>query len=110
MRHCAVLSRADELLVFWTRIGDEPERILLSRVAIGPDWLEWQADEPETVLEPELDWEGAGAPLRPSRQGWVDEPARELRDPAIYREANRTYLVYAVAGESGLAIAELRGL
>jgi hypothetical protein len=33
---------------------------------------------------------------------------RQLRDPAIFREDGRTYLIYSVAGESGLAIAELR--
>ena len=32
---------------------------------------------------------------------------RQLRDPAIFREDRKTYLLYSVAGESGLAIAEL---
>eukprot|EP01046_Picozoa_sp_COSAG06_P004632 COSAG06_NODE_196_length_20472_cov_49.724207_22_plen_71_part_00 len=31
MRHSAVLVRGGELLVFWTRVGDCPELILLSR-------------------------------------------------------------------------------
>ncbi len=31
----------------------------------------------------------------------------QLRDPAIYEEDGRVYLLYAVAGESGIAIAEL---
>jgi hypothetical protein len=31
-----------------------------------------------------------------------------LRDPAIYEENGRTFLLYAVAGESGIAIAEVR--
>jgi hypothetical protein len=31
----------------------------------------------------------------------------QLRDPAIFEEDGRTYLLYAVAGESGIAIAEL---
>ena len=30
-----------------------------------------------------------------------------LRDPAIFEEDGRVYLLYAVAGESGIAIAEL---
>jgi hypothetical protein len=30
-----------------------------------------------------------------------------LRDPAIFREDGCTYLLYAVAGERGIAIAEL---
>ena len=31
----------------------------------------------------------------------------QLRDPAIYEEDGGVYLLYAVAGESGIAIAEL---
>ena len=31
----------------------------------------------------------------------------QLRDPAIYVEDGRTYLFYAVAGESGIAIGEV---
>jgi hypothetical protein len=31
----------------------------------------------------------------------------KLRDPAIFVEAGRTYLLYSVAGESGIAIGEL---
>ena len=32
----------------------------------------------------------------------------ELRDPAIFRDGAKTYLLYSVAGESGIAIAELK--
>jgi len=31
----------------------------------------------------------------------------KLGDPGIFKESGRTYLVYSIAGESGLAIAEL---
>jgi hypothetical protein len=31
----------------------------------------------------------------------------QLRDPAIFRESGRTYLLYSVAGERGIAIAEM---
>jgi hypothetical protein len=31
----------------------------------------------------------------------------QLRDPAIHEEAGVTYLLYAVGGESGIAIARL---
>jgi len=31
----------------------------------------------------------------------------QLRDPAIFEENGRVYLLYAVAGESGIAIAEV---
>jgi hypothetical protein len=35
------------------------------------------------------------------------EPVCQLRDPAIFREGDRTYLLYTVAGERGIAMAEL---
>lgn len=37
----------------------------------------------------------------------MDERARQLRDPAVFQEARRRYLLYATAGESGIAIARL---
>ncbi len=59
------------------------------------------------MLEPELEYEGGRLALAPSRRGLVSGPVRQLRDPAIYREDGRTYLLYSVAGEHGLAIADL---
>jgi hypothetical protein len=35
------------------------------------------------------------------------ERVRQLRDPALFEEEGRTYLLYSVAGESGIAIAEI---
>jgi hypothetical protein len=107
MRHTALLKRGNELLVFWSRVGDRPERILCSPIALDGDWTTWQAGPAMEALEPEEPWEGAAAPLEASERGWVDEPVRQLRDPAIFEEADRTYLLYSVAGESGIAIAEL---
>ena len=106
-RHTAVRVRADTLEVFYSRIGDAPERILRSTVDLSPDWMAWTATDPEPILEPERNWEGADEPVVPSTAGGVDEPVNQLRDPALYEEGDRTYLLYSVAGESGIAIAEL---
>lgn len=107
MRHSAVLVRDDRLYVFWTQAGHAPERILLSTIDLRPDWWQWTASEPVEVLRPEREWEGARLPIEPSRRGAVDEPVNQLRDPAVYEEASRTYLLYAVAGERGIGIAEV---
>jgi hypothetical protein len=56
-----------------------------------------------------MDYEGGMLPLTASRGGLVNVPVRQLRDPAIFREDGRTYLLYSVAGEHGIAIAELTG-
>ncbi len=61
------------------------------------------------VLRPEYDWEGADADLEPSVRSTAYGHVNQLRDPAIYEDAEsgRVFLVYAVAGESGIAIAEV---
>lgn len=59
------------------------------------------------VLRPERPWEGADAPIEPSIRSVAYGHVNQLRDPAIYEEAGRTFLLYAVAGESGSAIAAL---
>jgi hypothetical protein len=107
MRHCAVMKRDGELWVFWTQVGDAPERILLSRIALASDWLGWQDGPPVEVLRPVHPWEGADAPLVPSIRSTAYGTVNQLRDPAILEDDGRVYLLYAVAGESGIALAEI---
>lgn len=110
MRHSAVLKRRDTLHVFWSRVGDTPESILHSTIDISGDWMSWTAQGEDVVLKPEHDWEGADAPLEPSERSYVKNHVNQLRDPAIFEEDGKVYLLYAVAGESGIAIAEIEGL
>jgi len=107
MRHSALKLDRNVLSVFYTDVGDNPERILLATIALTPDWRDWKESKPVTVLQPELPYEGADAPRAPSVRGLVHGPVCQLRDPAIFREGNRTWLLYSVAGENGVAIAEL---
>jgi hypothetical protein len=58
-------------------------------------------------LRPEFDYEGANLPNEPSRRGYIDVRVNQLRDPAIYQEGGNTYLLYSVAGESGIAVSEI---
>jgi len=107
MRHSAVQLVGERLRVFYTNAGDCPERIFVSEIALGDDWLAWIATPPVTLLAPELEYEGVNRPLVPSERGSIHEPAHQLRDPCIFEEDGRTWLLYAVAGEHGIAIAEL---
>ena len=109
MRHLALLKRGETLFVFWTQVGHVPERILLSTIDISNDWMTWSETPGVEVLRPEFDWEGADAPLEPSVRSTAYGHVNQLRDPAIFEdtENGRTFLLYAVAGESGIAIAEL---
>ncbi|HUS46645.1 MAG TPA: hypothetical protein VNA25_08000 [Phycisphaerae bacterium] len=107
LRHAAVQVRDDALRVFYSRIGDAPERILLSEIGLAADWHRWTASPPVTVLEPAEPYEGADRPIESSVGGLAGGPVRQLRDPAIHEEDGRTYLLYSVAGESGVAVAAL---
>ena len=59
------------------------------------------------MLEPETHYEGGNLQLRPSVRGLADEPVRELRDPGIFIEERDCYLLYSIAGESGIALAKM---
>ena len=107
MRHSGLLKRGDTLYVFWSQVGDTPERILLSTIDLSADWQEWRETEAVEVLRPERPWEGADAPLEPSVRSVAYGHVNQLRDPAIFSEGTHTYLLYSVAGESGIGIAEL---
>ncbi|MEL7186683.1 MAG: hypothetical protein AAFN50_09670, partial [Pseudomonadota bacterium] len=108
MRHSALLLRDNALYVFWTQAGHAPERILVSIIDLQGDWRKWQATAPTEVLRPERNWEGADVEIEPSRRGYIDERVNQLRDPAIFEEGDDVYLLYSVAGESGIAIAKLK--
>lgn len=106
-RHSALLVLGDTLHVFWTRVGDAPERIYASTIDLRPDWRDWRASEPVEVLRPQRRWEGADLPLKPSYRSAINRAVNQLRDPAIFVEGARSYLLYAVKGERGIGIAEL---
>jgi hypothetical protein len=107
MRHSALKVDGNTLSVFYSIVHDCPERILLSTIELDADWMTWQESASKTVLEPEREYEGVALPLEPSVRGWARKRVRQLRDPAIFREEGKTYLLYAVAGEQGIAIAEV---
>lgn len=107
MRHAAVLVEGRHAFVFFTRIGDEPESILVGRIDLARWTRRWRPTDVTPILRPETDWEGGDLPRSASRSGPAWEPEHALRDPAIHSEGDARYLLYAVAGEQGIAIARL---
>lgn len=107
MRHAGLLKRGDLLHVFWSRVGDAPEVILRSTIDLSGPWETWEDAGEFEVLRPELGWEGADAPVEPSIRSVAEGQVNQLRDPAIFEEDGRVFLLYAIAGESGIALAEL---
>ena len=108
VRHTAVQKDGNTLRVFFSQREVELEHIMMTTLDISGDWFDWQATEPVTILKPEMDWEGANEPVVESRSGSAKGPVHQLRDPCIFEDEGRAYLLYSVAGECGIAIAELR--
>lgn len=109
MRHSAVTRQGKTLHVVWSRVGDAPEALLHSTIDLRADWMDWSVEHHGVVLAPERSWEGADYPVTPSQRGAAPGPVNQLRDPAIFcePESGHLFMLYAVAGESGIAIAKL---
>ena len=88
---------------------DVPERILLSTIDLRGPWEDWKNVGETEVRRPLESWEGADQPLAPSLRSAIDHPVNQLRDPYFFEDSDSyRYLLYATAGESGIAIARLR--
>ena len=116
VRHTAVRVVGDELQVFYTERGANPqgsvnpERVLFSTIDLGvDDWEDWQFSYPgEVLLEATSGWEGGQFEALPSEAGAAPENVNQLRDPGIFEDADGTlYLIYAGQGEDALGIARL---
>lgn len=107
VRHVGLLVRGDRLYVFFTGIGDAPERVLVSTVDLTADWTSWRASTPVEVIAPQASYECTDLPNVPSEAGDIDEPARQIRDPFFFEDEGKTYLFYATCGEQGIAAAEV---
>jgi hypothetical protein len=59
------------------------------------------------LLTPQTVHEGADLPVISSQFGAARAREHALRDPAVYEEGGRTWLLYTLAGERGIALAEL---
>ncbi|MGM9509114.1 hypothetical protein ACS5NO_15370 [Larkinella sp. GY13] len=108
LRHSAVKVVGDTLWVFYSRVGDTPERILLTKIRLSDDWHTWTPTPPQEVAEPQTEYEGGNLPLTTSKIGLYYGKVRELRDPFVFEENNRWYLLYSAAGENSIAIGELK--
>lgn len=107
VRHVALVPRGDTLHVFFTAIGDAPERVMWSTITLTGDWMAWRASYPVEILRPEVAYECVNLPEAPSEAGDIAVPVRQLRDPFIFEDGARAYLFYSICGEQGIAAAEI---
>ena len=108
IRHSSVTVDQNKLVIFYSQKGDAPERILKCEVDLSNgNWKQWKATSPQEVLKPLKDYEGVDLPITKSLNGFARQAVHQLRDPYIFLDNKEVYLFYAVAGESGIAVANL---
>jgi hypothetical protein len=108
VRHVGLQQLANSLRVFFTQKLVAPEHIRMGVVNLDAPWASWSIGTTVEIMRPEMAYEGAKEPMTISRKGPARNKEHALRDPFIYEESGRTWLIYAIAGESGLALAELQ--
>ncbi len=106
-RHTGVYKDGNDLMVFYSRVGDAPERIILSIIRLDAPWNLWKEKRCISVIKPETPYEGSDYPLLFSEHGPAIM-ARQLRDPYVYAENGQIHLFYSIAGEMGIAKARLQ--
>jgi hypothetical protein len=107
MRHLCLHPRGHELDIYYSNVGDLPERIKRTTVDLRNDWRKWRGAGFVEVIRSETDYEGVNEPLLRSFGGSKHYPVHEVRDPFVYEEDGRLYLFYSIAGEQGIGLAEL---
>jgi hypothetical protein len=107
MRHSAVYVNGDFLFLFYTCIGDMPESIFMTKINLK----NWKVLSVEKIIEPKTQYEGANLPIRKSMPGSstlrYGGMVNELRDPYVYIEKNKIFMLYSLAGEFGIGLTQL---
>jgi hypothetical protein len=106
-RHVAFQLRGDQLAIYYSNVGDAPERIKRTVVSLAGDWTTWRGAKYQEVLRPEMAYEGADEPFVISVGGSKHTPVNEVRDPYVFEEEGVSWLFYSVAGEQGIGLARL---
>jgi hypothetical protein len=110
VRHSTVRFVGDTLQVLYTRIGDCPERIMMSTMDLSVgDYGFWDSTfPPREILQAELDWEGGDIPPTNSQGSTAPENVNQLRDPYIFKDSDGTlYLFYCGRGEDAIGVAHI---
>lgn len=103
VRHSAVYVEDNILNLFYTIVGDIPEKIYLIRLNLD----NWDVIDNQLITLPQFEYEGNKMSLVPSSFGSTYSKVNQLRDPYVFVEDDKKYLFYSVAGERGIAVAKL---
>ncbi len=102
-RHPMLVSDGKFVHVFYSLIGDCPERIWHLPSYPGDGWNNWRLGLPSIVLAPRLTWEGVDLPCKQSNVGPAWGLEHGLRDPCVFCD----YLFYVGGGESGIGVSRI---
>jgi len=71
VRHVALVPRGQQLQIFFTVIGDAPERVMFTTMDLTKDWSAWRVAPAVEVMRPQTPYECANVPAAPSQVGDV---------------------------------------
>jgi len=110
-RHAAVqvIDHGERLEIYFTCIGDQPERLFVASIDIREPPARWKVTgTPQKILTAALGWEGGDLPIQVSERGPLFGRHHALRDPAFFVDRDGTcYLFYVGGGESGIGLCRL---
>ncbi len=106
-RHFGVYLDGDQLEVYYSKSDDQPEQILRTNITLSANSSNWKLGETIKILAPEMEYEGSNIPLEVSQQRSYSERRQMVRDPSIFIAHGSKYMYYALAGETGIGVAEL---
>ena len=113
VRHFTVRRIDDTLQMLYSRIGDCPERIMISTIDLSVgDYELWDASfPPNDVLRAEPDWEGGEIPPRNSQGSAAPENVNQLRDPYLFQDSDYTwYIFYCARGEDAIGVVRVSNI
>ena len=109
IRHGHICQVGEQTHFVFSRVGDTPECILHCRIELSDDPQDWRFGPVTKLLNPDEPWEGFGKdPIKSaegSARGWIPE----LRDPCLFYDEGRLWLLYSGGGERGIGVAEMIG-
>tara|TARA_R100000152_G_C6755769_1_gene179509 strand:- start:1073 stop:1408 length:336 start_codon:yes stop_codon:yes gene_type:complete len=108
MRHASTFVESDYLYIFYTVVGDSPESIMMIKLKLDNEIDNWEVMESQTILKPELRFEGVQLPKFPSSFGAALQPLNEVRDPFVFKNKDELFLLYSFAGETGIALSKIK--
>ena len=94
VRHVALVLRGSRLHVFFTAIGDAPERVLMSTIELTEDWMTWRATLPVEVLQPQTGTNAWAFQMHhPRPETWKFRSDNSATRSCLRRQAGRSFSI-----------------